>query len=171
MLACLAALCTLGACSPTYNWREWRQDGALLQALMPCKPEQADRSVPMGGTQVVLHMHSCEAGAVRFALAWADLDDAARAPQALAAWQLASLRSIRAESTGTKSLSSEPALAVKGADAVLETDAQGVDHQGQGVHTRALYFARGHQIYQAAVFGPRLPDDAVTPFFEGLRLP
>ncbi|MCU0926081.1 MAG: hypothetical protein MUF44_08580 [Hydrogenophaga sp.] len=48
--------------------------------------------------------------------------------------------------------------------------AQGKDPQGQAVQTRAVYFAQGTQVFQAAVYGAKLPDEAVEAFFAGLRL-
>lgn len=48
--------------------------------------------------------------------------------------------------------------------------AQGADPQGHAVQTRALYFARDALVFQAAVYGPRLPDEAVDAFFGGLQL-
>ena len=38
------------------------------------------------------------------------------------------------------------------------------------MQTRALYFARGTQVFQAAVYGPRLPDEVLDAFFSGLQL-
>ncbi|MCU0926082.1 MAG: hypothetical protein MUF44_08585 [Hydrogenophaga sp.] len=92
--AALAGLLALGACSPTFNWRELRLDGTPLQALMPCKPESATRPVPLAGTPTELHMHSCKTGGLRFAVAWADVGSAAQVPVALAAWRSASLQAI-----------------------------------------------------------------------------
>ena len=63
------------------------------------------------------------------------------------------------------------AVTVAGAPAVQGLKAaKGQDPQGQPVQTRAVYFAQGTQVYQAAVYGAQLPDDAVDPFFAGLRL-
>ena len=47
---------------------------------------------------------------------------------------------------------------------------QDLDAQGQPVQTRAVYFARGTQVFQAAVYGPKLPDEPLDAFFAGLRL-
>ena len=94
-----AFLLLASACSPTFNWRELRVDGTPLQALMPCKPDTASRPVPLGGAgtaPVELHMHSCEAGGLRFAVAWADVGQPAQVAPALAAWRQASLQAIRA---------------------------------------------------------------------------
>jgi hypothetical protein len=166
----LAALLSLGACSPTFNWRELRLDGTPLQALMPCKPESATRTVPLAGTPTQLHMRGCEAGGLRFAVAWADVGDAAQVPVALASWRSASLQAIRVVPPPFDDPSAQWGVTVAGAPAAQGVSAQGQDPQGQPVQTRAAYFAQGTQVYQAAVYGAKLPDEAVDSFFAGLRL-
>lgn len=168
--ATLAAL-LLGAsaCSPTFNWRELRVDGTPLLALLPCKPESATRPVPLGGASAAptdLHMHSCETGGLRFAVAWADVGQAAQVAPALVAWRSASLQAIRV----APAAAGDWPVKLAGADPVQGVQVQGTDPQGQPVQTRALYFARGTQVFQAAVYGPRLPDEAVDAFFGGLQL-
>jgi hypothetical protein len=168
--AALSALLVLGACSPTLNWRELRLDGVPLLALMPCKPESATRPVPLAGTPTELHMHSCEAGGLRFAVAWADVGNPTQVAPALAAWRSASLQAIRVEPTPADDPSTQWAVTVAGAPGVLGVKAQGQDPQGQPVQTRAAYFAQGSRVFQAAVYGAKLPDEAVEPFYAGLRL-
>ncbi len=167
--ALAALLLSVSACSPTFNWRELRVDGTPLLALMPCKPESATRPVPLGGAAAgptALHMHSCEAGGLRFAVAWADVGQAAQVAPALAAWRSASLQAIRV----APAAAGDWAVKLPGADPVQGVAAQGTDAQGQPVQSRALYFARGTQVFQAAVYGPRLPDEALDAFVAGLQL-
>lgn len=168
--AALVAPLLLVACNPTFNWRELRPDGTPLLALMPCKPDSATRPVPMVGAPVELHMHSCEAGSLRFAVAWADVGNAAQVSPALAAWRSASLQSLRVIPSPGEDPATRWAVTVAGADAVLGVSALGRDPQGQPVRTRAAYFAQGSRVFQAAVYGAELPDEAVDPFFAGLRL-
>ncbi len=165
-----ALLLSLSACSPTFNWRELRLDGTPLQALMPCKPESARRSVPLGGAPTELHMHSCEAGGLRFAVAWADVGQTAQVAPALAAWRSASLQTLRVAAPDSASPDHTWPAQVAGADAVQGLQVRGTDPQGQPVQTRAVYFARGTQVFQAAVYGPKLPDEPLDAFFGGLRL-
>ena len=156
----------LFACSPTFNWRELRLDGTGLQALMPCKPESASRPVPLGSLgapPTALHMHSCEAGGLRFAVAWADVERTDQVAPALTAWRSAALLAIRA--TGTD----WPAK-VAGAETVQGVQAQGIGPKGDAVQTRAVYFALGTQVFQGAVYGPTLPAEAVDAFFAGLNM-
>lgn len=169
--ALLAALLTLSACSPTFNWRELRPEGTPLLALMPCKPDRATRRVPLTGALTDLHMHSCEAGGLRFALAWADVGEGEKQAQALAAWRRASLHAIRAAPGATDAATTDWSVAVAGASTVLGVATQGQDAQGRTVHTRMAYFTHGTQLFQAALYGASLPDAVVATYFEGLRLP
>jgi hypothetical protein len=167
MVILLLGAAALSACSPTFNWREMRLEGAPLLALMPCKPESATRSVPMLGQPIELHMHSCETGGLTFAVAWAKVDDAARAGEALAQWQQASLASARV----APGAATEWPAAVARADQARGAKAQGSDHQGKPLNTQAVYFAQGNWVYQAAIYGSKLPEQATTAFFDGLVLP
>jgi hypothetical protein len=173
---CSAALLvvglTLAGCSPTFNWRALQPEGTPLEVLMPCKPETAVRSAPLvAGSSVDLHMLSCETGGLRFALAWADVGDVAKVPAALATWRGASLSSIRVATVPGDNEKTTWPVTVSGASGVLGVKAEGQDPQGQTVQTRAAYFARGSLVFQAAIYGARLPDEPVEAFFVGLRLP
>ncbi len=165
------AVLALCACSPTFNWRELRPEGSPLLALMPCKPESAVRAVPLGGAPTELHMHSCDTGGLTFAVAWADIGEGAHVPEALAQWRVATLASMRVDPALADAPQTQWSAAVPGAERVQGLVAAGTGHDGRVVHARALYFARGAQLYQAAVYGPTLPDAVVDTFFEGLRLP
>lgn len=160
----------LSACSPTFNWREVRLEGAPLQALLPCKPETAQRSVPLAGSPTELHLMACETGGLQFALAWAEMADAAQVPLALAGWRSASLQAIRVRSAPGDEASTAWAAVVPGASQTLGVQASGQNPAGGSVQTRAVYFARDAQVFQAAVYGERLPPEALEAFFDGLRL-
>ena len=160
----------LSACSPTFNWREVRLDGAPLQALLPCKPEAAQRTVPLADSPTELHLIACETGGLQFALAWAEMADAAQVPLALASWRSANLQSIGVRSAPGDEASTAWAAEVPGAAQSLGVQASGQNPAGGAVQTRAVYFARDAQVFQAAVYGERLPPEALEAFFDGLRL-
>ncbi|MDO8903766.1 hypothetical protein [Hydrogenophaga sp.] len=164
-------LLLLGACSPTFNWRDLRPNGTPLQALMPCKPELVERTVPLAGAPTRMHMHNCEAGGRTFVVAWADVTGEARVPEILAGWRAGSLAAIRVDPATASDVNTEWPVQVKGAQHLLGLQATGQDPQGKTTQIRGAYFAKGTQVFQAAVYGPTLPDEALTPFFEGLRLP
>ncbi|WP_439520981.1 hypothetical protein [Hydrogenophaga sp.] len=161
----------LSACSPTFNWRELRPQGTPLQALMPCKPEHASRSVPLAGAATDMHLHSCDTGGLSFAIAWVELGDAARVDAALAEWPRASLASLRVAPDVVDSPAARWDVRLAGASVARGLAAQGTDPQGQSVQMRAAYFVRGTQVFQAAIYGPTVPAEVSTTFFEALQLP
>lgn len=171
LLPLLLLAAVASACSPTFNWREVRAEGVPLLALMPCKPESAVRSVPLGGTPTALHMQSCDAGGLTFAVAWAELGDAARAPEALAQWRAAALAAIRVDASLALDPKTQWPAKVHGAAVANGLAAQGSTHDNRPVQMRAVYFSRGSQIFQGALYGAQLPEAEVTTFFDGLRLP
>ncbi|MEY4978965.1 MAG: hypothetical protein RLZZ352_1235 [Pseudomonadota bacterium] len=170
-LACLPWLLAAAACSPTFNWREWRSDDVPLHALMPCKPETAVRTVPLLGAATPLHMHSCETGGVTFALAWAEIPAAAQVPAAIAQWRAAALATLRVDPAQAEQAQYQWTIAVRGADMAQGVQAQGQIPEQPAVHMRAAYFAQGTHVYQAAVYASQLPATEVVTFFESLRLP
>ena len=60
--AALAAGLALAGCSPAFNWREVRPENTRLQVLLPCKPDKAQKVVPLGGQATTLSMLGCDAG-------------------------------------------------------------------------------------------------------------
>lgn len=170
-LVCLPWLLATAACSPTFNWREWRSEDVPLQALMPCKPETAVRTVPLLGVATPLHMHSCETGGVTFALAWAEVPATAQVPAAVAQWRAAALATLRIDPAQAEQPQHQWTVVVRGADTVQGLQAQGQSPDQHAVQMRAAYFAQGTRLYQAAVYASQLPATEVVTFFESLRLP
>jgi hypothetical protein len=89
---CLAVivLFSMAACTPEMNWREVRFDNSPLVALLPCKPDRAVRQLPLGDVPRDVSMMGCEAGGAMFTVAFADVQDSASVPQALAQWKAVS---------------------------------------------------------------------------------
>ncbi len=171
LLLLLIAAFTSPGCSPTFNWRELRPQGTPLVALMPCKPEHGTREVPLAGGRAELHMHSCDAGGLSFAVAWVELGEASRAAQALSEWPRASVATLKLEPSQADAPTLQWPVAVKGAAQARGLFAQGTGLQGQAVQMRAAYFSHGSQVYQAAVYGAALPADVAGTFFDALQLP
>ena len=153
------ALAGLAACNPTFNWRDVRPEDTRLSLLMPCKPDKAQRTVPMAGQPTALMLLSCDAAGVTFAVAVADVKDA------LVHWQGASLTSLKASlaTPGTAfKLTGLPSGAVM-------VSATGKRANGQTVSSQAAYFAQGSQVFQAAIYADKLAPDVVDTFFSGLK--
>lgn len=157
------------ACSPTLNWREVRPDGvSSMTLLLPCKPDRASKTVPLGGRPTRLSMTGCEAGGAVFALAVAELADPDQTAQLLAQWQSLTLAHMRAAQSR-----SEP-VQVSGADArvpALHVWARGTHPDGQAIEGQARYFARGSQMFQAVIYAPRIAPEAAETFFSSFKLP
>ena len=164
-LTCAAlALACLTACNPTFNWRDVRFESARLALLMPCKPDKGQRTVPMAGLPTELNMLSCDAGGVTFAVAMADVKDAAKTAAVLAQWQSATLINIKAPPAVGVAIKL-PGLSSDGAI----VKAIGQRTNGQAVSSQAAYFAQGSQVFQAVLYGDTITPDVADTFFSGLK--
>jgi hypothetical protein len=76
-------LITLG-CTPALNWRDVAFDDLPVTALLPCKPDRGERSVPLAGANRQMVMAGCEAGGATFTVAVIRLDDSVQLEQAKA---------------------------------------------------------------------------------------
>ena len=84
----LGALITLTACSPALDWREVRPPEAPgLQALFPCRPDHATRTVtlPSAAQPLVMQMWSCQTGDVTWALSQVQVQDVTQVGPTLSA--------------------------------------------------------------------------------------
>jgi len=158
----------LAACSPALNWREVRPEGTRLSVLLPCKPDKAQKIVPLGGQPTPLAMLGCDAGGATFAVAVADVGDAASAAPVLARWQALTLANMKASPASARPL----ALQVPGASAsvpVSRVQAQGQRADGSAVSGQAAFFARGSQVFQAVLYAPQIAPEAAETFFSSLK--
>ena len=158
----LTAIAVLAACSPTLNWREVRPEGTRLALLLPCKPDKAQKTVPLGGPATPLSMLGCDAGGATFAVAVAQLGDAAQAAPVLAQWQSLALANMKAGPAQVAPLK------VSGAAAVL-VKAQGRRPDGAVVEGQAAYFAQGAQVFQVVLYADRIAPEVAETFFSSLK--
>jgi hypothetical protein len=164
-LSILVLALAAAGCNPVFNWREAHPAQTALTAMLPCKPEQGSRQVPMAGETVELQMLGCEAGGATFAIGWATLKDATHVGPALTQWRAATLANVRAQAPV------DSRLAVAGAsEAALLTVAGGRRPDGAAVISQAAYFSQGAQVFQAALYAERPDAEVVQTFFSGLRL-
>lgn len=164
----LAVGVLLTACSPTFNWREVRVGDAGLQAVLPCKPDQASRQLAMVGREVEMRMVGCETGGALFAVSLVDVGDAARLSEAQSQWQAAMLAAMRAEAPQAAPY---PLKGAASAPAPVRLSARGQRPDGSAVQAQAVWFAQGTRLYHAAVYAERLGAEIVDPFLAGLELP
>lgn len=160
-----AFVALLSACQPTFNWRELRLAEGTLQALMPCKPDTAERAVPLGKEDSQLHMASCRTGGITFAIAWTALPEGTDTVAALEKWQAASRQSLRAPAQ--QAWEGAPDMPQPATATVAMT---GQDHEGHPIEARVVYLGKDMRLYQAAVYGAALPAETLDPFFSSLTV-
>lgn len=164
----LAALLALAACSPALNWREVRPEGTRLNLLLPCKPDKAQKVVPLGAKPTLLSMLGCDADGATFAVAIADVGDAAQAASVLALWQELTLANMKAVPASRQLLPLTVPGALPGTPAT-RLQAQGQRADGTAVGTQAAYFAQGSQLFQVVMYAPQIAPDVAETFFSSLK--
>ena len=160
------ALTVLTACNPTFNWRDVRPDGTLLAPLLLCKPDKAQRTVPMASQQTEMNLFSCDAGGVTFAVSMADVvNDAGKTDAVLAQWQSATLTNIKAASPKTRH-----AFKVRGlVNGGVMVKAAGQRANGQAVSSQEAYFAQDSRVFQAVMYADIISPDVADTFLLGLK--
>jgi hypothetical protein len=192
LLAAAWLVLMLAGCSPAMNWRVARLDGAPVQALMPCKPERAEREVAMLGPDAppaTLRMMSCDSAGLTFAVSAVRLPDAATPPDSallMDRWQLATWASLR-QSPAPAAAEATPATPptqptqppagwapqsqpVRGAEQLRGWQGPGVAYDGRALQARFVLAQRSGWLMQAAIYGPEWPAETSETFFGGLAL-
>jgi hypothetical protein len=154
------------ACSPTLNWRDVRPEGSSLGLLLPCKPEKAEKLVPLGSSPTTLRMLGCDAGGLTFAISAADVGSADQVPAVLQGWQQLTLTNMKA----AKAVESKP-LKLAGATGAVPiwVIAKGQRADGTPVVGHAAYFAQGATVFQAVIYGAEVKADVAETYFSGLK--
>ncbi len=167
----------VAACSPVFNWREHRFEESAV-ALLPCKPNTAQRQVPMlaEGAPQKLSMAGCLAGGASFSVSVVAMPVGTTEFQladALARWELASGAAMKARAgVGAQAL-------VRGAQ-FARTVVSRTSEIGQPAQTsRAVFARKGLLLMHAQLLGdPKGESDgpsalsvqAAETFFGGLSL-
>ena len=168
------ALLLLAGCSPALNWRSLPLPDAGISITLPCKPEQAARTVELAGVPVELVMVGCEADGATFAVSHAVLADPALAGAALTHWRTAVLANLGAGAGATAVDASYAPAGTLALSQSVRTVAQGQRPDGSAVAAQAVWFARtaGAQmhLYHAVVYTNKPRPDVADQFFAGLAL-
>ena len=167
------------ACTPTLNWREVRLDG--LTALLPCKPDQAQRSVRLGTVDIQMDMVGCEAADALYAISHLRAQDVNQAAGLLSEWRAATLSNLHATSVHPHAFKlakvADGAFQIPyGAQAAAPDGAwellwvQGQSPDASAVQSRLAWFALGADVYHVAVYGAQLGPQTVDMLYSDLRL-
>ncbi len=155
------------ACNPTLNWREVRLDNTSLSGLLPCKPDKAQRSVPLGGQPTELTLLGCDAGGATFAIAVATVSEAGQGAAVLDGWQTATLAHIKAVGAHRVAAVGVPGAALHPQAVLVRATGQRAD--GRAVQSQAAYFAHGQQVFQAVIYADQITLESSDTFFASLK--
>lgn len=187
-IALLLGLFGLAACTPSLNWREVKPaDAQGLVALFPCKPDESTRqlAVPgLPGGPVRMHVLSCEAGGMRWALSHMDAGSPQRLSQALPALDEALWRNLSAAQPAQARQEALGPARIQGADShagarqwLLAGARPTPLNQVQRVQVLSWSFARGLTAFQASIWKDQtqgalqVHDPAIEAFEQGFNFP
>lgn len=156
-LAVLLAI-SLSACSPKYDWRDYRSKDAPYTVLFPGKPATQTRSVKLDQLNISMTMTATEIDGVVFAIGSAQLADAVQAPAAIEAMKTAMVNNIGGIIASSK---------------VLANGALEVDASGKAMRLIGRFITKDRAVYQVVVIGApqKIETDTVETFFSSFRLP
>lgn len=158
----MAAAAALAACSPHFDWRDYRPADAPYTVLFPAKPSTQVRAVNLGAHQAEMHMAAAEVDGVTFAVGSAALPDAAAAQAAIAVMKSTMVRNIN----GSVQAESQASSAAGGhRQSSIEVKASGMRGQ-QPVVMVGRFIAKDKRVYQAVAVGDaKKMSDVVTDTF------
>lgn len=171
-LAVLAAACTLSACSPKFDWRDYRSPDAQFTALFPGKPAVLTREIDLDGKKVSLTMTASEADGSTFAIGSAVLDSAEQAQAALPAMQTALLKNINGTVRSEKSVSAASSSAAGTQQRSSLSIEAGGTQQGKPVLLVGRFVAQDKRIFQIVILGEesKLSRDTIDTFMDSVKL-
>ena len=169
----VASLLLMG-CSPALNWRSVPLPEAALTVTLPCKPDQAARTVELAGMPVELSMVGCDADGATFAVSHVALEDPSKAGAALTHWRAAVLARLGPVGVGSAvDMPYAPVGVLPMAQSVC-TVARGERPDGSSVTLQAVWFARAvgphMRLYHAVAYTSQPRPEVVDAFFAGLAL-
>lgn len=172
LLTTLLAAGVLAACSPKYDWRDYRSSDAPYAVLFPGKPASQTRTITLDGQEVSMTMTAAEVDGVSFAVGSAKLADAAKAQAALVAMKTALVNNIGAavvsdKTTTTSSGTGSPS----GQQTMVEVEAKGAQN-GEAMLLIGHFIAKDNRIYQVIIMGreKHVVRDTVDTFMSSFKL-
>lgn len=159
-------LAVLG-CTPAYDWREVRPEGAALVAMFPCRPQHHARTADLAGMSVPMQLHVCTGGKETLAVGVAQVAHPHQVAAALLALRAAATANFAA--TQVQTLPVQVPGMTPNANAA-RVSMRGVSTQGASVEAIVVVFAKGLRVYQATIFGAQVDPEVSQMFFSGLKL-
>lgn len=156
----------IAGCSPTLNWRQ--APLGALQFSLPCKPDKAQREVPLAGKSMSLEMQGCEAGGALFAISRIQVRDTAEVPTVTRAWRESALAAMQSDVGAMRAGLAPNYPQLPGLATVQWLHATGRRPQGGAVQAQLAWLVWGSDVYHLAVYADQLSEEMTEPFFTGL---
>ncbi len=165
----------LAACSPQYNWRDYRSPDAPYTAMFPDKPVSHTREIDLNGMKFKMTMTAVQVDGATFAIGSGEAPDEAQAQAALEEMKTALTKNIGA--TMDKRGASASATASASASAsdsapvsALTIEANGTQ-QGRPVLLLGRFVAKDRHFYQVIVLGPKdaMPAEQTEMFLSSFK--
>jgi hypothetical protein len=154
-LIVLFAAAVLAACSPKFNWRDYRSPDAPYAVMFPDKPASTTRDINLGGLKVSMTMTAAQVDGAMFAVGTGEAPDEAQAQAAVGAMKTAMVNNIGATVTKDGATASGTAANGQASSAsALDIEATGVSN-GKPMLLIGHFEARGKRFYQVIVMGPK----------------
>lgn len=179
----VAATCValIAACSPRFNWREYRQPEAGYVVALPDKPQDVTREIafdhPGGPVRAEMSMLSTGVGASLFAVGSARLPPfAVDSPAALAdtvAWfRDGLLRNVQAGPVEPNDAGTPPGLGTRRLRAAQSFDATGTTGSSRTARLAVRLYVVDDRLFQLVALGAEgeIPPQALETFFDSFRL-
>lgn len=165
------------ACSPTFNWREFRSPEGF-SVMLPGRPQTVSREVKLPDATVQMSMTSTGIGATLFAVGTAQLPAGLSAEPAARERNIAHLRDAIVRNVGGSAVkTSAAALPVPAGDsrkvlAAESIEASGQESGGRAVQLAARLFIVDDRLFQIVALGAKgeLSPEAFDTFFTSFRL-
>lgn len=165
------AAALLAACSPKFDWRDFRSAEAPYAVLFPGKPSTQTRSISLGGEAAKMHMAAAEADGAMFAVGAAELADAAKAQAAIAAMKATMVANIQGTVTSEKQASASSSVnGTSHRQHSIDIEARG-SRNGQPTLLVGRFIARDQRVYQLVVIGRegRVPQHEIDTFMSSFK--
>lgn len=172
LLTTLAAASILSACSPKFDWRDYRSPDAQFTALFPGKPAVLTREIDLDGKKVSLTMTASEVDGATFAIGSAILDSTEQAQAALPAMKTALLKNINGVVRSEKLASAATSTAAGSHQrSSLSVEATGTQ-QGKPVLLVGRFVAQDKRIFQIIILGEenKLSRETIDTFMDSVKL-
>jgi len=181
LIVAAACLLLLAACSPRFDWREFRQPEAGYLVALPEKPQTVVREIafdhPAGPVRAEMTMLSTGVGASLFAVGSVQLPPPAlESPAALAAtlawFSDGLLRNVQAASATLAETTPPAGLGARTLRAARAFSVDGKAGNGRAARLAVRLYVVDDRLFQLVALGAEgeIPPQALETFFDSFRL-